>query len=162
MSKIITPTFKFEKYTAVTPEFLAENGIKGVLTDLDSTLVEHDCPDPTAELLLWVDTMKTAGIPICIVSNNRTRRTAPFARKIGVGYLCNSWKPHKAALRIALSVIGCDENNSVFIGDQLYTDIKGAERMGMRSVLVKPIGNKTTAYIKLKRMFERKQGIGNE
>ncbi len=162
MGKAIIPTFRLEKYTEVTPEFLAENGIKGILTDLDSTLTEHDCPNPDMELLGWVEQMKNAGIPICIVSNNKTRRVAPFARKIGAGYLCNAWKPHRPALKVALSVIGCDKNNAVFIGDQLYTDIKGAVKMGMKSVLVKPIGEKTTAYIKFKRMLERKQGIGNE
>ncbi len=162
MGKPIIPTFRFEKYTEVTPEFLAQNGIKGILTDLDSTLTEHDFPEPDDELLRWVGDMKSAGIPICIVSNNKIRRTAPFARKIGVGYLCNSWKPHRPALRIALGVIGCHKDNAVFIGDQLYTDIKGAVKMGMKSVLVKPIGTKTTPYIRFKRMLERKQGIGNE
>ena len=121
MGKQIIPTFRFEKYTEVTPEFLSQNGIKGILTDLDSTLTEHDFPEPDDELLAWVGKMKAAGIPICIVSNNKTRRTAPFANKIGVGYLCNAWKPHRPALKIALSVIGCDENNAVFIGDQRNT-----------------------------------------
>jgi len=162
MKKNVTPTFRFEKYTEITPSFLKENGIKGILTDLDSTLTEHDCPDVDEELSAWVYSMKSAGIPICIVSNNKTSRTAPFARKLGVGYFCNAWKPHRPVLRIALSVIGCHKDNSVFIGDQLYTDIKGAVKMGMRSVLVKPIGTKSTPYIRFKRMLERKQGIGNE
>ena len=162
MKKTVTPTFRFEKYTEVTPDFLKENGIKGILTDLDSTLTEHDCPDVDGELYAWIEGMRVAGIPICIVSNNKTSRTAPFARKIGVGYFCNAWKPHRPALRLALRVIGCTHDDAVFMGDQLYTDIKGAVKMGMRSILVKPIGTKSTPYIRFKRMLERRQGIGNE
>lgn len=155
MRKTLQPTYSFIKYNDITVEFLKSHGFSGILTDLDSTLTEHNCEDPDEDLVKWIDTITNADIRVCIVSNNRIKRIYPFAKKIGVPCICNAFKPDKTAIKQGLTVINRLPAETLFIGDQIYTDIKGAEAVGIRSALVEPVGNKTTSFIKFKRYLEK-------
>ncbi len=149
-------TREFRHFSEITPEVLNEYGIKGIMTDLDDTLVEHNYPDPKADVLLWLDALKQAGIPICIVSNNRRRRVLGFIKNLEMGIFYNSLKPSPRPLYRAMEVMGISPEEAVFIGDQLFTDIEGANRAGIKSFLVDPIGNKATLFIKFKRRLEKR------
>ena len=148
------PTEKFETVLDISPAVLEKYGIRGIVTDLDDTLSEHGSPDPSGETVKWLEKMKEIKMPVCIVSNNTRRRTAPFADKIGVGYFCNAMKPSTRCVELALAVMGVERNEAVFVGDQLFTDVKTAHKAGIKSFLVRPVGNKTTLFIKLKRLVE--------
>lgn len=153
-------TREFRHFSEITPEILSEYGIKGIMTDLDDTLVEHNYPTPKEDVLLWLESLKKAGIPICIVSNNRRRRAMSFIKDLHMGVFYNSMKPSPRPLYRAMSVMGISPDEAVFIGDQLFTDIEAANNAGIKSFLVDPIGNKATLFIKFKRHFEKRNRKG--
>ncbi|MBQ6809147.1 MAG: YqeG family HAD IIIA-type phosphatase [Clostridia bacterium] len=150
----------FRHFSEITPEILSEYGIKGIMTDLDDTLVEHNYPTPKEDVLLWLESIEKAGIPICIVSNNRRRRVLSFIKSLNLGIFHNSMKPSPRPIYKAMEVMGITPEESVFVGDQLFTDIKGANNAGIKSFLVDPIGNKATLFIRFKRRLEKRTRKG--
>lgn len=149
-------TREFRHFSEISPTVLSEYGIKGIMIDLDDTLVEHNYPTPKEDVLLWLENLNNAGIPICIVSNNRRRRVLSFIENLNMGIFHNSMKPSPRPLYRAMEVMGISPEEAVFIGDQLFTDIEGANRAGIKSFLVDPIGDKATLFIKFKRRLEKR------
>ena len=153
-----TPDFlrSFDSFKEITPQILKEYKIKGILTDLDDTLVTHNYPTPNIDVLDWLDKLRKEGIPLCIISNNQKKRVTGFVKDIDIGYFYNAFKPRTHTIETALSVMNIKKEEAVFIGDQLFTDIRAANRAGISAFLVKPLGTKSTLFIKLKRKLERK------
>lgn len=153
-----TPVFfrSFNSFLEITPQILKEYNIKGILTDLDDTLITHNYPTPTQEVITWIETLRKENISICLISNNQKKRVWGFTKTLDVGYFYNSFKPRTHVIESAFAVMNLSKDETVFIGDQLFTDIKAANRAGVRAFLVKPLGTKSTLFIKLKRKFERK------
>ncbi len=153
-----TPEFlrAFDSFKDITPEVLSEYKIKGILIDLDDTLVTHNYPTPTDDVVEWLGTMKKEGIPVCIISNNQKKRMMSFIENLDVGYFYNAFKPSVHVIDYAIAVMNIKREDAVLIGDQLFTDIKAANKAGIKSFLVKPVGTKTTLFVKLKRIIERK------
>jgi len=155
-NKVPIPTRSFDIYDDITLQVLSDNGIKGILTDLDDTIVTHNYPITDERSEKWFNMLETNGIKLCIISNNRKKRILSFVRNLNVGYFCNSFKPAVHNIESALAVMNIKKEEAVFIGDQLFTDIRAANNAGIRSFLVTPRGNKATLFIKFKRMLERK------
>lgn len=95
------------------------------------------------------------GIDTCIISNNKEPRVAPFANLVGSEYIFKAGKPKKTNYIKAMEIMGTDISNTYFIGDQIFTDIYGANRTGIPSILVKPINKKEEIQIVLKRKIEK-------
>lgn len=135
-------------------EQLRNNGIKGLVFDIDNTLVKHGAPADihAVELIKKLEKMEFG---ICLLSNNKEPRVAGFADEIGVKYVFKANKPSRTGYRRAMKELGTDEKNTVAIGDQLFTDIYGAKRAGIYSILVNPIGKQEEIQIVLKRYLER-------
>ena len=152
----LSPTKSFPRFDDITPEFLKDNGIKGVLCDIDDTLVTHNYPYPTEDVVKWINELRKADINICFVSNNGYKRVQPFAEKLGCPFFTRAQKPSSTALEQAIAVLDIKKNEAAFIGDQIFTDIKGGNLFGIHTYKVKPLGEKATLWIKLKRMRERK------
>ena len=146
----------FKYFKDITPNILKEYDIRGILVDLDDTLVTHNYPIPNEDVLLWLKQMKQEGIPVCIISNNQKKRMMSFIKNLDVGYFYNSFKPRTHVVESALGVMNINRENAVLIGDQLFTDIRAANRANIKSFLVKPVGTKSTLFIKIKRYIERK------
>ena len=96
----------------ITPEFLKDKGIKGIITDLDNTLVEWDRPDATPKLIEWFKGMKEAGIQVTIVSNNNEMRVQSFADPLGIPFIFKARKPLGKAFRQALQNYVCKKSRS--------------------------------------------------
>lgn len=154
--ELLTPTAEFGHFSEITPEFLKQNGIKGLLCDIDDTLVTHNYPLPTKEVEKWVKDLKNAGILLCFVSNNYYKRVKPFAEKLNVPFFCMSGKPAERNYKKAVAALDLKKEETAMLGDQLFTDIKGANLFGITSYKVNPIGEKATLWIKIKRKRERK------
>ena len=149
-------TERFDSYHQITLEVLQNYGIKGILSDLDDTIVSHNYPKPDSQAEQWFSMLEKNGFKICLISNNRKKRVAGFVQDLKIGYFCNSFKPSVHTVDTALAVMNITKDEAVFIGDQLFTDIRMANRAEIRSFLVKPVGNKATLFIRIKRVFERK------
>ncbi|QKS70829.1 YqeG family HAD IIIA-type phosphatase [Paenalkalicoccus suaedae] len=134
---------------------LKENGVKGIITDLDNTLVEWDRPDATEELLMWFEKLTHAGFQIVIVSNNNERRVREFAKPHNITFIHSARKPLSKAFKTARKLMNLTKEETVVIGDQLLTDIFGGNRAGLHTILVVPVAKTDGFFTKINRRIER-------
>lgn len=135
-------------------ERLKESGIKGIIFDIDNTLVEHGKPADGRALKLF-KRLKELGIKTCLVSNNKRPRVEGFARQVDSLYVFKANKPSVKGYLKAMELMGTQRDETIFVGDQLFTDVYGADRAGIYTILVKPIDRKEEIQIVLKRYLER-------
>ena len=134
---------------------LYEEGIRGIIFDIDNTLVMHDHPQNERSRQLLLD-LSGMGFKILYLSNNKEERVKSF-RDAGTEdamYLFKAGKPLKSGYLKAMEMMQTDKGSTVFIGDQLFTDVWGAKRAGIRNILVRPIDPKEEIQIVLKRRLE--------
>ena len=154
--------------TYVIPfEKLYEDGYRGVIFDIDNTLVPHGAPaDERARKLFY--RLGNIGFQSCLLSNNQEARVKMFNKDIGTKYIYNAHKPSIKNYIRAMEIMGTDRTDTIFVGDQLFTDVWGAKRACIRNVLVKPIHPKEEIQIVLKRRLESivlhfyKKGLKNK
>lgn len=118
---------------------LTAQGVRGIITDLDNTLVSAKTPSATPELAVWLDKVKDAGFKIVILSNNNLNRVAKFAEPLGIPFVPAARKPSGAAFRKALEKLELAPEHAVVVGDQMVTDVFGGRKMGLHTILVTPI-----------------------
>lgn len=135
-------------------ENLYEQGIRGVLFDIDNTLVEHGA-DATERAIALFRRLGEIGLRSCLISNNKEERVLRFNKEIGTKYIYDAHKPSGKNYKKAMELMGTDLSNTIFVGDQLFTDVYGAKRIGMRNILVRPIDPKEEIQIVLKRYLEK-------
>ena len=141
--------------TYVIPfEKLYEEGYRGVIFDIDNTLVPHDAPADARAKKLFAR-LKELGFEACLLSNNQEPRVKMFNKEIGVHYIFNAHKPSIKNYQKAMEIMGTDLETTLFVGDQLFTDVWGAKRTGIRNILVKPIHPKEEIQIVFKRKLEK-------
>lgn len=133
---------------------LYNSGIKGLIFDIDNTLVEHGAPADSRAVELF-DKLRTIGFDTCLISNNKEQRVKPFAEAVHSKYVFKANKPSRKNYRKAMELMGTGKSNTCFVGDQLFTDVYGANRCGIMSILVKPIHPKEEIQIVLKRKLEK-------
>lgn len=151
-------TFYPDEYIASTYvidfEELYRMGYRGLIFDIDNTLVPHGAPADRRAIELF-DRLRIMGFDTCLISNNQEPRVRPFAEKVGSKYVCDSHKPSTKNYKKAMELMQTNQNTTIFIGDQLFTDVWGAKRSGIRSILVQPIHPKEEIQIVLKRYLEK-------
>ncbi len=135
-------------------EQLYEKGFRGLIFDIDNTLVPHGAPADDRAVKLF-GRLKEIGYQCCLISNNQEPRVKMFNEKIKVDYVYNSHKPSTKNYKKAMEIMGTYTDNTLFIGDQLFTDVWGAKRAGIGNILVKPIHPREEVQIVLKRYLER-------
>lgn len=135
-------------------EKLYQEGYRGILFDIDNTLVKHGA-DATPRAIELFARLKKIGFQTCLISNNSDERVRRFNKEIGTNYIHKANKPSSRNYIKATKIMGTRIDNTVFVGDQLFTDVYGANRIGMMTYLVKPIHPKEEIQIVLKRKLER-------
>lgn len=135
-------------------EKLYRDGWRGIIFDIDNTLVPHGAPADRRSIALIKRLQKT-GFRVMMLSNNKEPRVKPFCDTVGTPYLYKADKPFPGSYRKAMERMGTTEKTTLFIGDQLFTDIWGAKRTGIRTFLVRPIHPKEEIQIVLKRFLEK-------
>ena len=149
------PTEYYESSYIIDYEKLYEKGYRGIIYDLDNTLVPHGAPADERALEL-MDRLKSIGYTIFFLSNNRKERVEMFNEKIGALYLCKASKPNKRGYLKAAEMMNLEPSKILVVGDQIFTDIWGANMAGMRSCLVMPIDRSSDEIqIVIKRMLEK-------
>ncbi len=131
-----------------------KKGYRGILFDIDNTLVPHNAP-ATEEAIRLIQKLKEIGFGICLVSNNKEPRVAEFNKPLDVKYIYKAGKPKRSGYQKAMQLLGTDTTNTLFVGDQLFTDLWGANNTGITSLLVQPIDKKEEIQIILKRIPEK-------
>ena len=135
-------------------EELYKKGIRGLIFDIDNTLVEHGVPADKRAIELFKK-LRAIGFKTCLISNNKEPRVKPFARAVSSKYIYKANKPSRRNYIKAMKLMHTGINNTCFIGDQLFTDVWGANLTGIYSILVKPIHPKEEIQIVLKRYLEK-------
>lgn len=135
-------------------EKLYNKGYRGVIFDIDNTLVMHGAPADERAVHLF-ERLRRTGFDTCLISNNQEPRVKPFADSVKSKYVSNARKPSVKNYKKAMTLMGTDEKTTLFVGDQLFTDVWGAKRTGIKSILVKPVYPKEEIQIVLKRYLER-------
>ena len=151
----LVPEYRFEKFNDVTAEFLLSIGVEGVLLDIDNTLEPYEHALPGEHVILWLDSLKAVGINTAIVSNNGWDRVETFNHSIGMPAYAKAGKPFKKNLLRAMDNIGASREKTIFIGDQILTDVWAAHNAGVRAILVPPINDRKDLLTKFKRLLEK-------
>ncbi len=135
-------------------EELYRKGYRGILFDIDNTLVPHDAPATQQSVELF-GRLHAMGFATCLISNNKEPRVTPFAEAMKTPYVYKADKPSRKGYQEGMKRMGTDLSNTLFVGDQLFTDVWGANRSGLYSILVKPMDPKEEIQIVLKRYLEK-------
>ena len=152
---MLKPDACFDKITDIETSFLKDNRIKGLILDLDNTLIdnEHNFIDGIKE---WIQSVKENDIKICIATNSISKsKISNLAEQIDVPYVYVSLKPLKFGLKKAMKILELKNNEIAEIGDQLFTDVWVSNRMHIYSILTKPVSRDRFKIDKLKRKVEK-------
>ena len=140
MSLSFIPRGVYPSISHISPKALADRGIRLVLADLDNTLAPYKVTEPTPEVMAWKRGLEEAGIALFLLSNSRKPgRAQAFAEKLGIPCQGHSGKPKKAGYLRAMERMGARPEETVMVGDQIFTDTLGANNAGVTPLLVQPI-----------------------
>lgn len=158
MGRWLRPDAEADSIYAVDPSALRARGIRGVILDLDNTIVPWGAWDVPAALGPWIAAARSAGLRLCIVSNNAGARVAHLAAALDLPAVPGAWKPRRRALRRALGLMGTAPDATALIGDQVFTDVLGGNRLGLHTILVRPQARREFVLTRLTRLAERLVG----
>ncbi len=153
---ILYPNRYIDKVTDIDVKFLEENSIKGLILDVDNTLIDFD-KKMIDGLEKWAEELKQNDIKLCILSNsNKKDKVKKISEVLGIPYFYFAKKPFKFGFKKAKALLNLENKNIAVVGDQIFTDILGANRCKMYSILVKPIDEKDIWITVFKRPLENK------
>ena len=138
----ITPHMYLENIFAIPHDELKENGIRGMIFDLDNTITEWHSSLISREAKQFLADLQAAEVKFCLLSNNRGKRVREMAEALGMDYVTNARKPFKKGYLDACEIMGLKPAEAAMVGDQLFTDIYGGRKAGVYTILVKPIGKR--------------------
>jgi HAD superfamily phosphatase (TIGR01668 family) len=133
---------------------LSRLGIRGIIIDIDNTLTEWHSPILPEGAAAWLEQAGREGIRLCFVSNNSARRARDVADKAGIPFVAKAQKPRRRSFRKAMEIMSTAPGQTAVIGDQLFTDILGGNRMGLLTILVTPISRREFFGTRLMRLVE--------
>ena len=149
------PALYRRRVTDITLQDLEALGVKGLLLDVDNTLTTYGSQDLSDEVAAWLRCMEEAGIKLTVVSNSWERRVAPFAQKIGLQHTSLSCKPSPVGFWRGARRMGLKCRECAAVGDQVFTDILGANLGGVPCILLEPILKETEKpFLQLRRRWE--------
>jgi HAD superfamily phosphatase (TIGR01668 family) len=155
MKDHFTPDYMFASYLSVTPAFLHSIGVRAVLSDIDNTLAPYEQAKSDEQIRTWLRELNEAGISIALISNNHADRVELFNSDLGLIAYPDAGKPFGKCLRRAMTALGSDPSNTAMLGDQLLTDALAGHLQHLKVLIVPPIRDKRTAFVRFKRMLER-------
>lgn len=147
-------TAAFRRVTDITPEMLEKMGIKGLILDIDNTLAEHNNPLPAKGVVEWLNCMKRNNIRLVILSNNFYFRVKMFAELLGIDYISDAKKPFRKSYYLAAMKMNLPKHALAAVGDQIFTDVLGANLFDIKMLYTMPIGNPSSAIFKIRKKIE--------
>ena len=135
-------------------EMYYKKGVRGIVSDIDNTLVPHGAP-ADEHIIKVFEKIHGMGIDTCLISNNKKLRVEPFAKAVNSKFIYDAHKPSRESYKKAMELMNTDKESTLFIGDQIFTDIWGANRTGIETVMLKQIDKKEEIQIILKRIPEK-------
>ena len=153
--RLLTPDAIVDRVEDISLQLLAGLGVRGVALDLDNTIVPWHTSDLTPAVAQWVATLLAADLRVCLLTNNYAGHATDVAQALSVPIIPGALKPAPAAFKRALGALAIPAAQCAVIGDQLFTDVLGGKLLGMRAILVRPIGGREFFTTRFMRMMER-------
>ena len=135
------PTYKTFALTDITPQMLQQREISLLMLDFDNTIVPYTTNEPTEKMATWLQMMAESSIQICVVSNSKRDRVKVFCKAYGIDCITHAKKPFSKGIKACLAQYNLPKKRCALVGDQIYTDVLGANCAGVNSILVKAIHN---------------------
>jgi len=155
MGNLLTPDLYVESVLALNLEKLKERNIKGLIIDIDNTLVSWEIKYASEKTKEWLLNLEKEGFKVCLVSNNTEDRVVTFNEKLKLPAIHRASKPRTGAFRKAMKTLGTNVENTAVIGDQIFTDVLGGNRMKLFTVLVVPLEGREFWWTTFVRKIER-------
>lgn len=155
MVERLRPRLYVSSIYAINLDRLKGRGIVGLVVDLDNTLVAWNNDRASKDLSRWVQRVKQQGFRLCLVSNNFPARVRRFGQWLDVPSVANAAKPRRRAFRRAMELLGTEPGNTAVIGDQVFTDVLGGNRLRCYTILVLPMTEHEYWTTRLVRRVER-------
>lgn len=155
MYKLLCPDLRVPSIYGIDLEQLWNLGVRGVLCDLDNTLIEWDNRQPTPEMLQWMQRVKERGFQVCLLSNNSIQRVQEIAGLVDVPFFAPARKPLLRVFQQAQRSMGLQPEQIAMVGDQMFTDILGGNRLGMYTIWVYPLSSKEFFGTRFTRILEK-------
>lgn len=149
------PALMVDRIQEIDAELLVKKGIRGLILDIDNTLVPNHVKDADEHAIQWIQRMKNKGFKACIVSNASKKRVIRFNEKLQLYAIHRASKPGTKSFLKAARLMDLKPKEIAVVGDQVFTDIYGGNKAGMFSILVKPLHHREALFIKAKRILER-------
>ena len=156
MFDLFKPTFQADSLDSISIEKLKREGIRGLIIDLDNTMTPWNDLEVGPKVAQWFEKVQVAGIQACVVSNNKHKqRVAVVAEHLRIPFVFRATKPRRKAFRSGMEILGTGTSDTAVIGDQLFTDILGGNRLGLCTILVLPISDREFIGTRFLRQMER-------
>lgn len=155
MLKKLYPDAYYESIFKINIEDLKESGIKGMIVDIDNTIVPWNDKKLSDEVFNWFKNLIEEGFRLCLISNGMTKRVEYFSNQLDIPAIGTAVKPRKKAFKKALKILGLRKEKIAVVGDQIFTDVLGGNRMGFMTILVDPLNKNEFITTKIMRFIEK-------
>lgn len=155
VSSLLIPSLYSRDINDIDLEGLLNLGIRGLIFDLDNTLVKWGTSEITEQTWSFVENARHLGFKMCILSNNFSERSKSVADSLDIPGIGNALKPSRKGFLRAVDLMGLDPKSVAVIGDQIFTDTLGGNRSGMFTILVNPLWAKEFPVTRVVRLMER-------
>ena len=152
--QLLCPDAMFESLFDIDFDKLIDLGIKGIIFDLDNTIIPWDSSEMCPDVCAWIAEVHSKGFKVSIVSNNWHSRVREIANRLDLPFVARAYKPAKFGFRSALATMELEPSETAVIGDQLFTDVLGGNRLGLFTIWVKPLTRREFVGTKIKRYME--------
>jgi HAD superfamily phosphatase (TIGR01668 family) len=158
MKSLLKPSLAVDQLDQIDPAIFTRWGVRGVIVDLDNTLLPWDSQELPESNLAWIARVKELGFHVCLLSNNHRVRTRAIGEMLGVPGVWSAGKPFPAGFLRARRHLGLRAGQCVVIGDQLFTDVLGGNLYGYKTILVRPLSRRELRWTRMMRHVERRAG----
>ncbi len=152
---LFQPDFRFSSFREIDEQFLDEHPFRALILDIDNTLEPYENPVPGADVLSWFEMLGKHGVKCAFVSNNNAERVELFNKELGFPAFPKSGKPFAKNLRLAMKLMGVRAEETLAVGDQIFTDVWAGHNAKVKCALVPPIKDKTDLLTRSKRLLEK-------
>ena len=155
MKKLLMPDLYYESVFFIDNKELKRRGIEGIIIDIDNTLVPWDVKEADTKVISFINDLLQQGFKVCIISNNTKKRVNKFNEVLDLPSIHRAGKPKLTPYLKAMKLLNTNTHNTAVIGDQLFTDVLGGNRLGLFTILVTPVSEKEFIWTRIVRKLER-------
>lgn len=152
---LLRPDDLIDHVAQITPEFLARRGLRGLLLDLDNTLIPYRSYDENADVVRWAHELQDAGIRLYLLSNATGKRADFWLKRLAFAGIGMAGKPNPKAFRRGAQALNLPPEQVGMVGDQLFTDVLGGNLAGLHTILVRPLIDNALPHTRAARLLER-------